>query len=105
MSWSFFFAQELSKFLGVLVFMPMFVIMKWEQSMRMLDAGGILLKTVIRNEAEADNVTENVISVADARERLRSNEWSELRDSAGKYYHRQWEVTEDSVSGYFARHG
>lgn len=46
--------------------MSMFVGMKWEQTMRMLETGGILLKTVIRNEAEADNVTENVINVDDA---------------------------------------
>jgi len=77
--------------------------MKWEQTMRSLEAGGILLRTVIKNEAEADNVTENVISVADARERLRDNEWAEMRDSAGKYYHRSWEVADVGVSGYFAR--
>jgi hypothetical protein len=73
--------------------------------MRRMEAGGILLKTVISNEAEADNVTENVITVADARERLRGNEWTEMRDSAGKYFHRSWAVTEASVSGYFARMG
>ena len=68
-----------------------------------MEAGGILLTTVISNEAESDNMTENVITVADARERLRDNEWTEMRDSAGKYFHRSWEVMEASVSGYFAR--
>lgn len=73
--------------------------------MRKREAGGILLTTVISNEAEADNVTENIITVADARERLRNNEWTEMSDSVGKYYHRSWEVKEASVSGYFARMG
>jgi len=47
------------------------LVMKSEQVQRRLEMGGILLKTIILNEGGKDNVIENVISVTDAREKLK----------------------------------